>query len=289
MSIRQTATVIAVISAAAAAIMLGWKFSPGTTSQPEHPDADPQQRHALLENLAADPTIDPALLSLVEGLQNDLQVQQQAIARLAEQLAEIERADAEADDPQQPADATDTESELFRQFRNRRGPVSEERLVTVGFSVDQAREIVGRADTIAMERLNTQYQAAREGWLDTDQYREALDALPDIRETISAEYGDDAYDRYLYASGRPNRLVVRDVLQDSPAGAAGLQTGDQVLAMADQRIYSTRDLMSVASSGSEGETVPLVVQRGDVTFEIYVPRGPLGIRGGRGFEAPKTP
>lgn len=290
MSIRQTATIIAVFTAAVAvAILLGWEFSPDTTSQSEHPGADPQQRHALLENLAADSSIDPALLSLVEGLQNDLQVQQQAIARLAEQLAEIERADAEADDPQNPADATDTESELVRQFRNRRGPVSEERLVTVGFSADQAREIVGRADAIAMERLNTQYQAAREGWLDTDQYREALDALPDIRETISADYGDDAYDRYLYASGRPNRLVVRDVLQDSPAGAAGLQTGDQVLAMADQRIYSTRDLMSVASSGSEGETVPLVVQRGEVIFELYVPRGPLGIRGGRGFEAPGTP
>ncbi|MDH3643440.1 MAG: PDZ domain-containing protein, partial [Gammaproteobacteria bacterium] len=185
--------------------------------------------------------------------------------------------------------AADAPPEAGMQLRGRRGAVSEERLIAAGFAADQASEIVGRADAIAMQRLNTQYQAAREGWMDTDRYREAMSALPDVREELTASYGDDAYDRYLYASGRPNRLVVRDVLQDSPAGAAGLQAGDTVLAMADERIYSTRDLMAVASSGSEGETVPLVVQRGDVTFELYVPRGPLGIRGGRGFEAPRTP
>jgi hypothetical protein len=255
-------------------------------------------RRAQIERLARDPDVTPELIELLRGLQLDLQAQGDEQLRLAGQLAELRRerlalssvADAVAStDPPTNAFAESPEAVLLERFRGRPGPVTEDRLVAAGFAADQAREIVSRADVIAMERLNVQYQAAREGWLDTEQYREALADLPDVRKVLTTQYGDDAYDRYLYASGRPNRLIVQDVLQDSPAGAAGLQPGDRVLALADDRIYSTRDLMNIASSGREGETVPLVVERGDAIFELYVPRGPLGIRGGRGFENPANP
>ena len=53
---------------------------------------------------------------------------------------------------------------------------------------------------MAMERLNMQYQATREGWIDTERYRDALTDLPDVREVVTNDYGDDAYDRYLYAA-----------------------------------------------------------------------------------------
>jgi hypothetical protein len=259
------------------------------------------QRRAQLARLAHDPDIDQELIELLQGLESDLETQREVQEILVAQLAELKRerstianfaeSDANADPAQtlEETVAEDPDAQRMARFRARRGPATEERLVAAGFGADQAREIVSRADAMAMERLNMQYQATREGWIDTDRYRDALTDLPDVREVVTNEYGDDAYDRYLYAAGRPNRLVVQDVFQDSPAGAAGLQPGDRVIAMADERIYSTRDLMNVASSGREGETVPLVVERGEAVFELYVPRGPLGIRGGRGFENPADP
>jgi hypothetical protein len=300
--------VLAIVSATGVAIATGVIEVPGTTfgsslrrgdeSDPAANAGDAEQRRTQLARLARDPDIAPELVRLLEGLQLDLQAQHEAQQDLAAQLAELQRERSALNNVVAADPGVDTAAEtlangaqalLMERFRGRRGPVTEDRLVEAGFAADQAREIVSRADAIAMERLNVQYQAAREGWIDTDQYREALSSLPDVREIVTTEYGDDAYDRYLYAAGRPNRLVVRDVFQDSPASAAGLQPGDTVLAMADERIYSTRDLMNVASSGSAGETVPLVVERGDAVFELYVPRGPLGIRGGRGFENPATP
>ena len=155
-----------------------------------------------------------------------------------------------------------------------------------GFSDQDARDIIEQVDSMALERLNLRYQAAREGWLDTPEYAETMSELPDTREVLQNQYGAAAYDRYLYASGRSNRLVVGDVYQGSVAADAGLQPGDMVMEMADQRVYNTRDLMSIATQGSAGTTVPLVVQRGGALVQLYVPRGPLGIRARRGFENP---
>ena len=293
---------VAVGTAAAAGVTLGPALWIDAAAEPVALDRAPGTREAQLARLAEDPDIAPELIELVRALQRDLQAQQAAQLQLAAQLAELQRArsvpeGAANTDARAAADQnTDAASEpstgedpAARWWRGGGGPASEERLIEAGFAAGQARQLLSRVDAVAMERLNLQYQAVRDGWMGTDRYREALSALPDLREIVTTEFGDDAYDRYLYATGRPNRLVVRDVLKDSPATSAGLQPGDRVLAMDNQRIYSTRDLMSIASAGSEGETVPLVVERGDAVFEVYVPRGPLGIRGGRGFENPANP
>ena len=110
--------------------------------------------------------------------------------------------------------------------------------------------------------------------------------MPSTRDVVVEDYGEDGYDRYLYASGRPNRVVVNDIYTESVAASAGLQSGDMVVAMDNQRIYSTRDLRNIAASGLEGETVSVTILRDGQPFEIYVPRGPLGIRSERGFENP---
>ena len=130
-----------------------------------------------------------------------------------------------------------------------------------------------------MERLNLRYEVARGGddGIDRQAYRESIGKLPSTREILQSTYGDEAYDRYLYASGRPNRLVVRDVYQGSAAEILGLIPGDVVLAWDNQRVYSSRDLLSIATSGNSGESVPLRIQRGESKLELYMPRGPLGI------------
>ena len=302
MDTKQTIIAIVVIATAvviADGMPLGSSVWQNPPPQVAPGAADPAERSAQLARLATNPNIAPDLLRLLQDLHSDLQAQREAHEDLQTQLVQLRQErlalaglaqiQATGDAETTPAESPNNRGRTaLDQFRRRRGTVSEARLVAAGFAADQAREIVSQADAITMQRLNMQYQATREGWIDTEQYRQALGDLPDVREIVTSEYGDDAYDRYLYASGRPNRLVVRDVLLDSPAGVAGLQPGDRVLAMADERIYSTRDLMNIASTGRAGETVSLVVERGDTIFELYVPRGPLGIRGDRGFENPAS-
>ncbi|MCZ6619803.1 MAG: PDZ domain-containing protein, partial [Gammaproteobacteria bacterium] len=109
------------------------------------------------------------------------------------------------------------------------------------------------------------------------QYRSSIAKLPNTREFLQTTYGDEAYDRYLYAAGRSNRLVVRDVYQGSAAEDVGLLPGDTVLSWDNRRVYSSRDLMTIATDGSSGESVLLTIQRDGARFEVYMPRGPLGI------------
>lgn len=59
-----------------------------------------------------------------------------------------------------------------------------------------------------MQRIELDDQARREGWGNTPRYWAELGDLADGAETVRSEFGDDAYDRYLFAGGRPNRLWV---------------------------------------------------------------------------------
>ena len=83
---------------------------------------------------------------------------------------------------------------------------------------------------------------------------------------------------------RPNRVVVQDVMENSPAAIAGLRPGDTLVSAANRRIHSTRDLLQAANSGPVDEA--LRVRRGNSTLDVYVPRGPLGVRTSRGYENP---
>ena len=122
--------------------------------------------------------------------------------------------------------------------------------------------------------------------VDSDRYRRELAELPDVRQAVEQRYGEDTYDRYLYASGRPNRLLVRDVFVDSPADQLSLRPGDAVIRLGGKRIYSMGDVTTIMESGTPGESITITIQRQGEAFDTYVPRGPLGIRGQAAYENP---
>lgn len=246
-----------------------------------------------LHELLTDPDLDPRIVAALESLQRQLAAGRVEQQKLSRQLAELQVAMYSVNELTEPATtaadaATETQAdESSPQFGpSGRGRVTRERLIAAGFAPHQAEDILSRADEIAMERLQLQYQAQREGWLRSRDYVEAMREIPSIRQALTEEYGERAYDRYLYASGRPNRLVVNDVFRNSPAAGAGLQNGDRIIALAGERIYSERDLRQVATRGSAGESVPVIVERAGSQFEVYLPRGPLGIRTGRDYQPP---
>ena len=190
-----------------------------------------------------------------------------AVAALAEERADTPR-------------AREQQTPVARSERRRQA------LIDAGFAAGTADEIVAAVDAVAIERLDLRYEAARKGWLNTPEYREKASALPNARDLVRDEYGEDAYDRYLYATGRPNRVIVSSLLANSPAEQMGLRPGDTLIDFAGERVYSSRDVMRIATRGDPDELVSLRLTRDGDVVEYYVPRAPLGINTRRGSEKP---
>lgn len=147
-----------------------------------------------------------------------------------------------------------------------------QRLLDAGFTPDRVTWINERVADLRMEEIEAQYAAAR--GLDPGEVRSSDDVL-------RAELGDADYERYLEATGRGTSVGVRDVLPTSPAAQAGLQPGDEVVGYAGERVFEMEDLNRLILSGQPGETVLVDVVRDGQPIQLYIPRGPLGITGGR--------
>jgi len=154
----------------------------------------------------------------------------------------------------------------------------ETRLTGLGVDQDRAAEIAQRVNEVDLDRLYLRDQATREGWFNTPRYSEAMREINGDLNSLREEVGDNAYDRYLYATGQVNRVVVGSVIAGSSAEEAGLRAGDTVLRYDDQRVFSTSELQSATTQGVAGDLVTVTVLRGDQRLRLYVPRGPLGLR-----------
>jgi len=148
----------------------------------------------------------------------------------------------------------------------------------VGLDPAQVEEIQRRQADLEMERLYLRDQAIREGWIGSDRYAERLDELESGIGQLREELGDDAFDRYLYASGRPNRVRIQSLIEGSPAEQAGLRAGDVIVSYAGRRILAYGDLTGATTAGDVGSSVRVSVRRGESVVDVFVPRGPLGVR-----------
>jgi hypothetical protein len=164
----------------------------------------------------------------------------------------------------------------------------ERALAAAGLDEETAADIKRRGDGLVMREMYLRDQATREQWLDTPRFAEEMAAIQAERTSIRDEIGDDAYDRYLFALGQPNRVRVDDVLVQSPAAQAGLQSGDMILRYGEARIFAPEDLVAQTRGGTAGETVRLEVIRNGARLQIEVPRGPLGLRTGATQDLPNA-
>lgn len=72
-------------------------------------------------------------------------------------------------------------------------------------------------------------------------------------------------------------MVVRQVLENSPAGRAGLEAGDVIVRYSGQRVFRPDEFKRATTIGQFGTPVTLEVLRDGVLYRFSVPRGPLGI------------
>jgi len=150
-----------------------------------------------------------------------------------------------------------------------------EALAAHGVSPAEQEALREAFDASELALLQLEDQAHREGWYGAPRYRQQL---RDLRVGLRTELGDERFDLLLFATGRHNRVVVTDLLADSPAERAGVRPGDEILSYAEQRVFRGGELKSATTEGRAGERVELVVLRDGSRERLWVPRGPLGIR-----------
>jgi hypothetical protein len=193
------------------------------------------------------------------------------LAGLAQRVAMLERA------PVVEAGADEGDDE--RAGRRPRTPEAQrEALVRAGVAAGAADEILWRQAQVELDRLDLRDQASREGWLNTDRYREAVRELNAERVSLRDELGAAAYDRYLYETGADNRVSVDSVIPGSAGDQSGMLPGDVIESYGDAQVLDFGDLRQATSDGERGELVPVQVRRAGGLVELWLPRGPIGIR-----------
>lgn len=159
------------------------------------------------------------------------------------------------------------------------------RLSGAGLSERDAADLKRLFDETELDRLYLRDQATREGWPRGRLARE-LAQLDERLTSVRDDYGESAYDWFLYAAGRPNRVKVEGILAGSAASEIGLRAGDHIYAYGGERMYRPWSLVQSTQTGRFGETVEVEVERGGERLRFTVPRGPIGVRIGRDTVAP---
>jgi len=147
-------------------------------------------------------------------------------------------------------------------------------LVDTELDAEQIAELRERYEAFERERLDIlDLETGEDGLLSTKGSRDLLI----LEGALRSELGEHAYDAMLYSTGRDNRLLVRSVVDRSPAADAGIENGDVLLRYGDQRLFALSDLQQANRSGQPGEFVEVEILRGDERIWVFVPRGSLGV------------
>lgn len=203
------------------------------------------------------------------------QVLEQKVETLSRQMADI-------GSDSQPTESTtlseqEDDDDLADEPVSNQDWFNEQALINSGIDSSQARELKIYFEQLEMQRLFLRDQSIRENW-NSEKLRGEMQALQSQEDELKNQLSEDAYDAYLYASGRPNRVAVTSVLENAQAGIAGIVSGDHIIRYDNQRIYNWRDLQQATASGSISDTVALEVEREGKSMQFYLTRGPLGIR-----------
>ena len=195
---------------------------------------------------------------------------------LMSNMTELSPPGAPAEDgaDEEPGDSRRSRREEYRRRNSIEGRV--ERLIEAGFLPSQASMIVSRESELQMESLRARYEAERNG--DPTDYWRNRNLTS---ETIRQELGDADYERYLVANNRSTSITVSSVIESSPAQSAGLQAGDEIIRYDGERVFSMTDLTRQTMDGTAGQNIVVDIMRNGTSMQIVMPRGPVGISGGR--------
>lgn len=221
---------------------------------------------AVAEERNARQLLEEELLVVLDKLEElELEPRPEATARAIEPAGRVERDEIAI-------------RESIRQRRNEYYSTERrtQQLVDAGFTPDRAAQIVQRESELQMEALQARYDARQSGErLEPGSIRANPDAM------LRAEIGDNDYALYLQANNRSTSVGVNNVIPSSPAASVGLQSGDRIVRYGGERVFSVGDLNAQTMQGTPGQNVLVDIERDGVPMQFVLPRGPLGITGGR--------
>lgn len=210
----------------------------------------------------------------LERLEISLEQQQLLNRSLQDRVAKLEQELGSYPLPQQPivqnspvaADERGAMSSDDRETLARQRTLNA--LTEAGFDEFRAGHIVEE-----IERVRNQVLAQLDdgGRPDPDEVRLL------VSRQLQLSLGEYDYEQYLDATGQSTRVSVREVDADSPAFAAGIQPGDEILRYAGERVFNSTELIAKTRDSVEGSSVLVELDRDGVRYSINVPAGSLGI------------
>lgn len=221
-------------------------------------------------NISLDERVRSIEAKLIKS-KNDLQDMAQKLSQIEQQLQQSQSDRNSFDSPALSSDSVHQATEIVKP------PTLHDKLTSSNIPLDTIQRIQSRVGENRLARLELRDKAIREDWLDTPEYIEQQQQLPSPTDGLREEFGDEIFDQYLYASGRPNRIIVREVFSGSAAAQAGIESGDLIISYASNPVYRMSDLQQATTEGYSGEIVLLELLRDDLPLSTSVPRGPLGI------------
>ncbi|WP_455209816.1 PDZ domain-containing protein [Kaarinaea lacus] len=222
------------------------------------------------------------LTALRELVQKEVQARKELQTQLSEVTARLESLESyqnsETADTQQTSGSTIIRTTNNRQGINRPGWINAQALLDAGLDEFQANKIRQVYEDVEMQRLYLRDQAIREGWIGDERYRQEREKLDARLESLRDELSEKEYDAYLFATGRPNRVMIQSTLSTSPARDAGIKTGDNVIRYNNIRIYTWADLRNATTQCTTDSMVEVELERNGQQHRVFVPCGPLGVR-----------
>ena len=257
----------------AAGVALVYERASDSASLPSQPSSAPEGfEHPMAGAFAVTPRSDPERIQAIE----------EQLRSLAERIDVIERgtaaAETDAGDGSTGALVVDSRSSADTPVSAQNPAVTTGALVKAGVAQDLAADIVRRRNAIDLQLLELRDRASREGYYGTERYLREVAALREKNPSLREEIGEDYYDSYLFATGQNNRVRVVSVMMGSPAEIAGMQDGDVILNYDNQRMFDWRELQEATAMGERDEYVNVTVFRNGQVHNLWIPRGPLGIR-----------
>jgi membrane-associated protease RseP (regulator of RpoE activity) len=197
-----------------------------------------------------------------------------AVENLSEQLASVEVLPAEM-----PVAVSD-QSNAQRRIRAMLSGFQQderERILAQGFTQDRIDWLDRRVEELQMEARQAQTEAAVAGEsIELDPFQ-AMISVVEPQSLLRPEIGDDEYERYLRAKGRPTTVEISRVLASSPAEQGGLSEGDEIVAYGGERVFSFLELNSLAAKRNSGESVLVEIRRDGQSMQLTLPGGDMGI------------
>ena len=259
-------------------------FNPAPTGRPEN-SAVARLFSSESDNL--EQRVDKLEVSLRNANQIQLQLLE-LVEELRQRLEQSGPVDARGDtrtaalttDGDQGQRESLSRRERHQQYRD----MQLKRLIDAGLNPDRAEFILDKQERFQYEHMKIAYQYRHlrdKSSEEAAELREQLDIYSNPRKMFEHQLSPQEFELYLDANGGRQEMRIDNIVSGTPAAEAGLHPGDRIVSYNGERVFHMGDLRSQIYKVEPGKTVTIEVQRAGSsgTETLYVPSGPLGIRG----------